>query len=56
MAHKILNNLLCAFPVYSTGKKYQTLRDTTLVIGNESSVHHNVFMSVKVFGKDFHLH
>ena len=56
MAHKILNNLLCDFSVYSTGKKHQTSRATALVIGNESSVQHNIFMPVKVFGKDFHLY
>ena len=51
MAHKILKNLLCDFRVYSTDKKHQNLRATALVIGNESSVQHNIFMPVRVFGK-----
>ena len=56
MAHKILSNLLCDFPVYSTGKKHQTLRATALVIGKECRVQHNIFMPLKVFGKDIHLY
>jgi len=56
MAHKILNNLLCDFSVHSTDKKHQNLRATVIFIGNESSVQRNIFMPVKVFGKDFHLY
>ena len=45
-----------AHPVYSTDKKHQYLRATAIVIGNESSVQGNIFMPVKVFGKNFHLY
>ena len=56
LTHKILSNFLGDFPVYSTGKKHHTLRATALVIGNKSSVQRNIFMPVKLFGKDFHLY
>ena len=48
MAHKILKNLFFDLPVYSTGKKHEALLVTALVIGNESSVQHNILMPVKV--------
>jgi hypothetical protein len=51
-AHEMLNNLVYDLKLNSTDRKCQPLRAKAVVIRNASSVQHNIFMPVKVVGKD----